>query len=282
ENGWEPPKTWDETMALCEKAKAKDKYLFVWGKEASLYWSWLALDMAVKDAGLDVWRNIANLKEDAWSHPSVIASFEAIEDSVKQGCWIPGGEGTHYTLAQTKWSLDQQALMYSSGSWIAQEMKEVTADDFQMTAWPYPTLRSESAIPFGSVQVDPGGQYVVPAEGANTAGAMEILRAWLSKDAAAKWAETTESPSVVKDSVPADGFGSTALLSTVQVMDQAGENQHAFFLSYMDFTDLGDVLVNVFNQFLGGQISSAEALSQLQDAHDEVREDDSLIKRVWE
>ncbi|MDR2378149.1 MAG: extracellular solute-binding protein, partial [Bifidobacteriaceae bacterium] len=80
ENGWEPPTTWDETMALCEKAKAKDKYLFTWGKEASSYWSWLAIDMAVKDAGLDVWRDIANLKEDAWSHPSVIASFEAIED----------------------------------------------------------------------------------------------------------------------------------------------------------------------------------------------------------
>ncbi len=44
ENGWEPPKTYDALLDLGAKAKAKGKYLFVWGKEAATYYHTLAVD----------------------------------------------------------------------------------------------------------------------------------------------------------------------------------------------------------------------------------------------
>ena len=54
ENGWTPPKTWDEAMALGAKAKAKDKYLFLWGKEAATYYQTLAIGSAIKEGGDEV------------------------------------------------------------------------------------------------------------------------------------------------------------------------------------------------------------------------------------
>ena len=70
ENGWTPPKTWDEAMALGAKAKAKDKYLFLWGKEAATYYQTLAIGSAIKEGGDEVRLALENLEADCWSHPA--------------------------------------------------------------------------------------------------------------------------------------------------------------------------------------------------------------------
>lgn len=49
--GWTAPKTWDEAYELGTKAKAQDKYLFAWGKEAATYYQTLAIASAIKEIG---------------------------------------------------------------------------------------------------------------------------------------------------------------------------------------------------------------------------------------
>ena len=51
QNGWTPPKTWDEATDLGAKAKAAGKYLWVWGKEAATYYYTMALNSAIKEGG---------------------------------------------------------------------------------------------------------------------------------------------------------------------------------------------------------------------------------------
>src|SRR5690242_12560662 len=51
QNGWTVPKTWDEAIALGAKAKAKGKYLMLWGKEAATYYQTLAIASAIKEGG---------------------------------------------------------------------------------------------------------------------------------------------------------------------------------------------------------------------------------------
>ena len=63
ENGWEPPKTWDEALDLGAKAKAKGKYLFLWGKEAATYYQTLAIGSAIKEGGDEVRLALENLDE---------------------------------------------------------------------------------------------------------------------------------------------------------------------------------------------------------------------------
>jgi N-acetylglucosamine transport system substrate-binding protein len=57
QNNWTAPQTWDEMIALGAKAKAKGKYLLVWGKEAATYYQTMAVNSAIKRAATrSAWR----------------------------------------------------------------------------------------------------------------------------------------------------------------------------------------------------------------------------------
>src|SRR5699024_146034 len=148
ENGWQPPKTWDETLDLGDKAKKAGKYLFVWGTEAATYYQTLAMNSAIKEGGDEVRKALGGLEEDCWSQEPLQKVFEALETCVKNGYFIPGGAGTQFTQAQAQWSLEQKAILYPSGAWIENEMKKATKDGFQMTGAPEPTVSSGSTMPY--------------------------------------------------------------------------------------------------------------------------------------
>lgn len=263
EMGLEAPKTWDDLDALCTAAKADGKYLFVFGKEAAPYWSWLVLDAAIKQEGTGVINDISNLKEGAWSNASVQDAITRLKKLIDDGCFVPGGSGTQFTQAQAQWSNDKNALMYFSGSWIENEMKEATADDFQMKFSPVPLLADGAAMPFEAIQAGPAGQWTIPADAANAAGGKEFLRAMYSKEAAAFFSENVLTPTVVKDTVPEDGFGSTALASTVKGLADAGENTWAYVPTiWYDY--YGIDMKPVWNSFLDGQLSVADFTAELE------------------
>ncbi|MEV5966805.1 N-acetylglucosamine/diacetylchitobiose ABC transporter substrate-binding protein [Kribbella sp. NPDC051952] len=276
ENGWEPPKTYDALLDLGAKAKAKGKYLFVWGKEAATYYHTLAVDSAIKEGGDEVRLGLENLKENVWSMPQIQGVFKAMETMVKQGYFVPGGAGTQFTAAQAKWSNDQQAILYPSGSWIENEMKKATKADFKMKGIPEPTLTDSPKLPYASLRSAAGEPFIVPAKGKNVAGGKELLRAMLSKEAATNFAKTRLAPTIVKGLVPADGFGSTALQSQTAMLDAAGTN----IFDYQVFTLYGmntDQLV-VWNSFLSGQLDAAGLTKGLQQITDKVRNDSSVKK----
>ncbi len=232
-NGWTPPKTWDEAYALGEKAKAKGKYLFVWGKEAATYYQTLAIASAIKEGGDDVRLSLENLKPDSWSQPAVQSVFTAMKKIIDAGMFKPGGSGTQFTAAQAQWSNDQDAILYPSGSWIENEMKKQTKDGFKMTGAPEPTVTSGAKMPYEALHSAAGEPFVVPSQGKNMAGGKELLRTMLSKDAATNFAKTKLAPTIIKGTVPADGFGSTALVSQSKMLEAAGDN--IFSWQFVDY-----------------------------------------------
>jgi N-acetylglucosamine transport system substrate-binding protein len=277
-NGWTPPKTWDEALALGAAAKAKGKYLFVWGKEAATYYQTLAVDSAIKEGGDDVRLGLENLKPDCWSADAIQKVFTAMETAVKSGYFVPGGAGTQFTAAQAKWSNDQQALLYPSGSWIENEMKKATKADFQMTGIPEPTVTSSPKLPWESLRSGAGEPFIVPSKAANVAGGKEILRAMLSKDAATNFAKTRLAPTIVKGLVPADGFGSTALVSQAKMLDAAGTN--VFNYQFVDLYGMNTDQLVVWNSFLSGQTDAAGLTKGLQTITDKVANDDTITKQT--
>lgn len=275
-NGWEPPKTYDALLDLGAKAKAKGKYLFVWGKEAATYYHTMAVDGAIKEGGDEVRLALENLKENCWSMPQFQGIFKALETMVKNGYFVPGGAGTQFTAAQAKWSNDQQAILYPSGSWIENEMKKATKSGFDMKGVPEPTLTDSPKLPYESLRSAAGEPFIVPSKGKNVAGGKELLRAMLSKEAATNFAKTRLAPTIVKGLVPADGFGSTALQSQTAMLDAAGTN----VFDYQVFGLYGmntDQLV-VWNSFLSGQLDAAGLTKGLQQITDKVRNDSSVKK----
>ena len=276
ENSWEPPKTYDALLDLGAKAKAKGKYLFVWGKEAATYYHTLAVDSAIKEGGDEVRLALENLKENCWSLPQLQAVFKAMETMVKNGYFVPGGAGTQFTAAQAKWSNDQQAILYPSGSWIENEMKKATKAGFTMKGIPEPTLTDSPKLPYEALRSAAGEPFIVPSKGKNVAGGKELLRAMLSKEAATNFAKTRLAPTIVKGLVPADGFGSTALQSQSAMLDAAGTN--IFDYQFVGLYGMNTDNLVVWNSFLSGQLDAAGLTKGLQQITDKVRNDSSVKK----
>src|SRR3954467_4656946 len=173
QNGWAPPATWDDALALGAKAKAAGKYLFVWGKEAATYYQTMAVNSAIKEGGDEVRLALENLKPDCWSLPQLQSVFEALGEIVSKGYFVPGGAGTQFTAAQAKWSNDEQAILYPSSGWIENEMKDATKSGFQMNGAPDPTVSPSPAMPYESLRAAAGEPFVVPSQAKNPAGGKE-------------------------------------------------------------------------------------------------------------
>ena len=275
-NGWAPPKTWDEAIALGAEAKAKGKFLFLWGKEAATYYQTLAISSAIKEGGDEVRLALENLKPGCWSLPAVQGVFKALETIIKNGYMKPGGGGTQFTAAQAQWSNDEAALLYPSGSWIENEMKKQTKADFKMTGAPEMTLTSGSKLPYTALHSAAGEPFVVPSKGKNVAGAKEVLRTMLSKEAATNFAKTKLSPTIVKGTVPEDGFGSTALQAQGKMLADAGDD--VFTWNFTDVYGTNQDSLVPWNAFLSGQIDAAELTKQLQSIADKIAKDSSVKK----
>ena len=272
----DPPKTWNEALDLGAKAKAKGKYLWVWGKEAATYYQTMAVNSAIKEGGDEVRLALENLKPKCWSMPQIQGVFSALGEMVQKGYFVPGGAGTQFTAAQAKWSNDEQAILYPSGGWIENEMKDATKSGFQMTGAPEPTVSSSPALPLAGLRAAAGEPFIVPSQGKNVAGGKELLRAMLSKEAATNFSKTRLAPTIVKGLVPADGFGSTALVSQTKMLDAAGSN--TFNYQFVDYYGMNTDQLVPWNSFLAGQLDVAGLTSALQDITDKIANDSSVKK----
>ena len=280
ENGWTPPTTWAEALELGAAAAEQDKYLFCWGQEAATYYQTLCIDSAIKEGGDEVRLGLENLQEGCWSLQPVQDVFAGLKAIIDAGYMQPGGAGTQFTAAQAQWSLDQSALIYPSGSWIENEMKEQTAEGFAMRGVPTLTVTADSAMPATALHSTAGEPFIVPSQGANVAGGKELLRIMLSTEAATNFARTKLAPTVVAGLVPEDGFGSTALVSQTDMLSAAGDD--IFTHNFVDFYGTNQEQLVIWNSFLSGDSSVEDLTSSLQEITDRIREDDSITKIVVE
>ncbi len=275
-NGWTVPKTWDEMYVLGGKAKAKGKYLFTWGKEAATYYLTLAISSAIKEGGDSVRLALDNIEANCWSQKPVQDVFTAMKKIIDAGYFKPGGAGTQFTAAQAQWSNAEEAILYPSGSWIENEMKTQTKAGFKMTGAPEPSVTASPKFPYESIHSTAGEAYIVPSKGKNVPGGKEFLRAMLSHDAAVNFAKTKLSSTIVKGTIPTDGFGSTALVSQVKMLDAAGT--HVYTWNMDDIYGLNTQQLVLWNTFLDGKSSVADLTKGMQDITDKVRNDSSVKK----
>lgn len=275
-NGWSAPKTWDEMMALGEKAKGKGKALFAWGgQNAADYFNEMALSMAIKQGGIEVAKTIDKLDPKAFSQQPVVDAYKAIEDAVKAGYFLAGGAGIKHTEAQTQW-VTGKAVMYPSGSWIENEQRGVTPKDYAMTGAPVPLIGSGSKMPYEAIHGAAGEPFQVPAQAKNGAGGLEFLRVMLSKEQCANFSKLTSSPTIVKDTLPKDAFGSTALAAVNTMISDAKDNVYTY--NFTEWYGLGTDLKPLWTSFLNGDKTAEQVREESQKLIDKIREDDKIEK----
>ena len=127
--GAQPPKTWNELMALVPKFKEAGVAPFSLGGQSK--WPdlmWLEY-LVERIGGPDVFANIAADKPGAWSDPAVKEALTKIQELVDAGGFING-----FSSVAADSNADQ-ALMYTGkaamilqGGWIYQGMKKDAAD----------------------------------------------------------------------------------------------------------------------------------------------------------
>lgn len=277
-NGWTPPTTWAEAIALGKVAKEKGIYLFGWGKEAATYYRTTTVASAIKAGGDEVRLAVDNFTPGFWSLPAFQAVFNALYEVISGGMMKPGGAGTQFTAAQAQWSNDEAFLLYPSGSWIENEMKSATKADFKMTGMAELSVDENDKLPKTAVHSTAGEPFIIPAGALNLAGGKELLRTMLSKEAAANFAKTKLAPTIVKDTVPADGFGSTALVSQAKLLADAGEN--VFTWNSFDLYGTNQDELVVWNSFLDGKLDVAAFTAALEAITSAVYNDASVTKVV--
>jgi len=274
--GWKAPASWDEVMAIGESAKSAKLPLFAWGgQNAADYYQELALSMAIKEGGKEVATKLDKLDADAFSQQTVVDAHKAIEEAVKAGYFMSGGAGIKHTEAQAEW-VTGKAVMYPSGSWIENEQRDVTPEDFKMTGLSTPVLSDGAKLGAAAIHGAAGEPFMVPSQGKNGAGGLEFLRIMLSKEQCQNFSKLTSSITIVKDTVPEDAFGSTALASVNELIQGAGED--VFTYNFKDWYGLGPDIKPLWTEFLGGDITADECLERTQEIVDKVREDDSIEK----
>lgn len=276
EHGWEIPTTWDAFVELGEQAKNEGIALFAYPGQVISYPADVFITLIGKQAGIDALRSLDNLESGAWESDVVVDAFGALAELHDKDLILKGSEALTHTEAQTEF-VRGEALFYPAGSWLENEMKGVTPEGFDMAITPIPLLdEATAALGFEQLQVAPGEPFIIPTEAKNPKGAMEYLRAMLSKEAASEFSSLTGAPTVVKGSL--EGVDVTPALQTVTDAIEVGGNAElrVSFRGWYEplrtqwFTTLGDVLA--------GRVSPEEASQTMQQAADEIAADDSITK----
>ncbi|GAA3165295.1 N-acetylglucosamine/diacetylchitobiose ABC transporter substrate-binding protein [Planomonospora alba] len=275
ENGWQPPKTWQEFLALCETIKKSGKTApFTYAGKHPFYIYEAILTLAAKIGGKEVLRNIDNLEDGAWKAEPVRQAAEAFAE-IGAKYLLQGTAGLDHVQTQTAHNNGQVAML-PCGSWLENEQKDTTPADFGYALFPLPDFTSSDAMPYGTLHVQPGEEYVVSAKSANPRAGLEYMRAMLSKKAAGEFMEKVSTLTVVKGA----GEGRTlspGLKSASDALAAAGDNA-VWFLFRKWYAELHDEVAAASGQLMNGKLTAEAWAERAQKKADSIKNDSSVKK----
>ncbi|MFE0136967.1 N-acetylglucosamine/diacetylchitobiose ABC transporter substrate-binding protein [Streptomyces sp. NPDC059037] len=274
----EYPKTWDEMLAVCKKAKGKGihGWSYPGGHPRYMFFSMYA--MFAQRGGRDVIDAMDYLEPGAWKHDAVKDVFEAWEELVSKKYVLTGFDGTEaHTEMQTAWTKGGKCLFVPNGSWVENEAKDTTPKDFQMTVGATPSLDSSDKMPFGTLYAPAGEPFIVPSKAKNVQGGLEWLRMMYSKEAALNLFKEVGSIPAVKGAVDGQKLPS-GTASAKAAIEAAGENVviPKFYDWYNEL--FREDFNNMIAKFMLGQIGTKQAMDTMEKASERILKDPDVSK----
>lgn len=276
DNEWEYPKTWDEMLALCKKAKAKGIAGWTYAGKHPYYIPFTLYPFIAKIGGWDVMKAIDNLEPNAWKHDAVKKAFEAYYELAAKGYVLKGTPGLDHIQSQTQWTKGK-ALFIPNGSWVENEAAPTTPKDFGMTMAPPSSLDSSDKMPFETIWAQAGEPFIVPKQGKNTEGGMELLRIMLSKKHAQNFATLVKSLTCVAGATEGMDLP-PGLASSSDALDAAGQNVVNPRLPDWYQTLHKESVGGALAELMAGRMKPDEAIKKIQDAADKTAKDDAVKK----
>jgi N-acetylglucosamine transport system substrate-binding protein len=274
EKGWEYPKTWDAMLDMGEMIKNEGISPWTYqGKFPGYMVFGVLIPLIYKNGGLQAIIDIDNLVDGAWETDAVRTSVQQMGELAVRDYIMPGTEGLTHTEAQAEW-LQGKAVFLPCGTWLENEMRDLTPEDFEMVVNPVPGAQGEDT--FNSIYTSSGELYFVPSQGENPIGGMEYLRCLLSKESAKYFAQNVSSIMPVAGGT--EGIEvSSAMQSALQAVENAGDEIFSYRFSGW-YRDLSDEVTNRTGDLLTNRIGVDEFIESVQKKADEVKADDSIQK----
>jgi len=173
-NGWTPPKTWDELLALCEKVKAAGMAPITYQGQYPFYMiDGMLTPWVVSIAGLDQLNAMQNLEPGAWKHESVVRAASMIKELKDRGFFQSGATAMSHTEAQTQF-VTGKAAMIPCGTWLHSEMKNSMPATAKMAYFLPPAVPGGKGDPSAvMVKIEP---WLVPSGAKNQFHAIELFK----------------------------------------------------------------------------------------------------------
>lgn len=275
DNGWEVPKTWDAFLALCETIKKSGKMApFTYAGKHPQYLYEPLLTMAAKIGGNEVLVAIDNLEDGAWTAEPMKAAAERWAE-VGAKYLMQGTAGLDHVQTQTAQNKYQVAML-PCGSWLENEQKTTTPDDFAYAMFPIPDVTGSDAMPYGTLHTQPGENFIVSAKSAHPQAGMEYLRGMLSKKAAGDFSELVTTVTVVKGASEGREI-SPGVTSASQAVAAAGDNT-VYYRAFAWYGPLNDEAKAATGELMSGGLTPQAYLERMQKKADEIKNDSSIKK----
>ena len=182
QHGWQPPKTYDELLVLCEKIKkAGVAPITFQGRYPAYMLRGFLFPWAISAGGLQAFNDAQNLKPGAWTSPAFLKAANMVAELRDKGYFQKGAMGMSHTEAQMEFVLGR-AAMIPCGTWLGSEMKDQLPKGFHMAFINPPVIKGGKGDPtITSAGVE---TWIIPADGKNHDLAADFFKFMTSLDMA--------------------------------------------------------------------------------------------------
>ncbi|MFG3339225.1 N-acetylglucosamine/diacetylchitobiose ABC transporter substrate-binding protein [Glycomyces sp. NPDC048151] len=273
DQGWTPPTTWDEMIALCPTIKAAGIAPWTYAGQHPVYLYDMFLMLAGRHGGVQVLKDIDNLKEGAWGHESVLLAAQAMHSLGKDGHLLEGSAGIDHIQSQTAFNNNEAAFL-PCGSWLPNEQRSIAPEGFEYAPMGVPALAG-SAQP-GLISAGGEEPFVVPKNATNLAGAYEYLRIMLSSEGSQVFADTVQAATVVKG-VQLDNEAAKMTDALVSNPDDMFQPKFRFW-----YTKMNEEVRPALGQLINAETTPEAFIERMQTIADETAADDTIEKFTHE
>ncbi|MCA6090569.1 N-acetylglucosamine/diacetylchitobiose ABC transporter substrate-binding protein [Streptomyces sp. SCA3-4] len=271
------PETWDEMLKVCEAAKKEGIAGWTYAGKHPYYLPFSLYPFIAKIGGVEVLNNIDNLEPNAWKAPAVKAAFEAYYELHRKGYILQGTPGLTHIESQTAWN-EGKALFIPNGSWVENESKKTTPQDFRMAVGAPSSLDKSDKMPFGTLWASGGEPFIVPKNAKNPQGGMELLRIMLGKKSSQNFIKSVSSLTSFNGGT--DGLTlPPGLASSQEALAKAGKNVvNPRIQDWYVALQKEKIGVAAIGEMMAGRMTPDETIAKIQRFADETAKDGSVKK----
>ena len=247
----EVPKTWEELDAACAKIKAAG-FTPITSDDA-----YILSNFGYHLSRINGYEKASEIvKEGKWDDPSVLEVAKAYEDFAKKGYFSEQIASNVWPAGQNQELALGTAAIYLNGSWLPNEVKDITGEDFSWGCFSYPAVKGGKD---GVEASNYGAQvFAINKKSKKAEDAFKLIQ-YFTKG---KFDEKLSQESL---GIPADSDNKDwpKQLSHVRPVMEELKTRYPWAASAEDNVDMTPILKENFMKLCGGSITAEEFVANL-------------------